>query len=162
MTLRRTATVAVVSVGLLLLLLLAQLIQSGGATARLDRLSAQANAITSTVATLDQLVYEYLLEPHERPAQQWRLLSAQLGGQLDDLEAAGGDAGAVARLRHEQVEARELFEALVGEMKDDRPDRAALAVRRSRLAEQMLLVSHAMSLEAARIHRLSIALRASV
>ncbi len=162
MTLRRTATVAVVSVSLLLLLLLVQLIRSGDTTRRLDGLSAQANGITATVSSLDHLVYEYLLQPHARPAQQWRLLSAQLGGQLDDLEAAGGDAAAVAGLRRELGKAHELFEALVDEMKGGGPDQAALAARRSRIAEQMLLGSRAMSQEAARIHRLAIRQRATV
>ncbi|MBA3936943.1 MAG: HAMP domain-containing protein, partial [Planctomycetes bacterium] len=162
MTLRRTATVAVVAVSFLLLLLLVQLIRSGDTTRRLDRMSAQANGITATVSSLDHLVYEYLLQPHARPAQQWRLLSEQLGGQLDDLDAAGGDAAAVAGLRRERGEAHELFEALVDGIKGAGPDQAALAMRRSHIAEQMLLVSRAMSQEAARIHHLTIRQRATV
>lgn len=153
MTLRRTMLLALLAAVLLMLGLLVQLIESGRTARRIDRVSSLATDVTTAVASLDQLVYEYMLHPHERPAMQWRMLSRELDDKLDALEGAGGDVIAVQRLREKNRQSGEIFEAIVAEMKRDDPALAGLVIRRSLLAEQMLFLSRSLTKDAAMIKR---------
>lgn len=158
MSLRRAVMIAVVSASLLILGLLAHLARSGAAARSLDETSRLSNAVTTAVAELDQLVYEFLLHPHPRPVQQWRILSEDLQRLFNRLEELGGATLPVERLRSEHMQARNLFETIVADAdaQATAPNAAVLHLRRSRLAEQMLLVSRAQVNHANAIHRASL------
>jgi PAS domain S-box-containing protein len=158
LSLRRAVMIAVVSASLLILGLLIHLTRSGSTARALDETSRLSNAITTTVAELDQLVYEYLLHAHQRPVQQWRILSDDLQRLFNRLDALGGHAQAVERLRSEHLQARSLFETIITdtEAQSRAPNTAVFHLRRSRLAEQMLLVSRAQVNHANAIHRASL------
>jgi PAS domain S-box-containing protein len=157
MSLRRAVVVAVASASLLILGLLVHLTRSSGTSRALDETSRLSNAITSAVAELDQLVYEYMLHPHLRPAQQWRMLSERMDGLFSALEQSGGPQLPVERLRSEHLQARDLFATIVADATTGAPATLAMNLRRSRLAEQMLLVSRSLVSHANSIHRHSLA-----
>jgi PAS domain S-box-containing protein len=156
MSLRRAVMVAVASASLLILALLIHLARSGAASRSLDETSRLSNAVTTSVAELDQLVYEFMLHPHARPVQQWRILSEDLQRLFTRLEDVGGPDQLVERLRSEHLQARELFETIVSDTNSQQaevPNAAVVHLRRSRLAEQMLLVSRSLVNHANAIHR---------
>lgn len=158
MTLRRAVMIAVISASLLILALLIHLTRSGTASRALDETSRLSNAVTTAVAELDQLVYEFMLHPHARPVQQWRILSEDIQLLFTRLEEVGGPDQLVKRLRSEHLQARELFETIVSEnfTQVQLPSIAVVQLRRSRLAEQMLLMSRALVNHANAIHRASL------
>jgi PAS domain S-box-containing protein len=158
LSLRRAVMIAVVSASLLILGLLVHLTRSSAASRSLDETSRLSNAVTTSVAEQDQLVSEYLLHPHQRPVQQWRLLSEDLQKLFSRLEVLGGPALPLQRLRNEHLQARNLFETIVLDTEDQAAtsNAAMLILRRSRLAEQMLLVSRAQVNHANAIHRASL------
>ena len=156
MSLRRAVAVAVVSCSLLILGLLLHLARSSIASRSLEETSRLSNSITTAIAELDQLVYQYMLHPHPRPAQQWLLLSEGMEGMFKALETAGGAQLAVAQLRSEHLQARQLFDAIVAETHENGSGASSIQLRRSRLAEQMLLVSRSLVNRAVAIHRESL------
>lgn len=158
MSLRRAVTIAVISASLLILALLIHLARSGTTSRALDETSRLSNAVTAAVAELDQLVHEFMLHPHPRPVQQWRILSEDLQRMFTHLEEVGGPDQLVKRLRREHLQARALFEAIVSEntTQTQPPSATVVYLRRSRLAEQMLLVSRALVNHANAIHRASL------
>jgi hypothetical protein len=158
MSLRRAVMIAVVSASLLILGLLIHLTRSGAASRALDETSHLSNAVTTAVAELDQLVYEFMLHPQQRPIQQWRILSNDLQRLFIRLEELGGPQVSIERLRSEHLQARELFETIVADSKIQPvvPNSPVVHLRRSRLAEQMLLVSRAQVNHANAIHRASL------
>jgi PAS domain S-box-containing protein len=161
MTLRRTVLVAIVSATVLIVGLLVHLAHSSRVFWSLDETSRLSNSITTAVAELDQLVYEYMLRPHSRPAEQWMKLSHQLDGLIDGLEQAGGDHLPLERLRTEQHQAQGLFESIVHENAADvAPEVANL--RRHRVAEQLLIVSRSLVNQAGAIHRTSLAQQSAI
>ena len=89
MNLRRAVMVAVATASLLILGLLIHLTRSGAASRALDETTRLSNAVTTSVAELDQLVNEFLLHPHPRPVEQWRILSEDLQRLFNRLEAIG-------------------------------------------------------------------------
>ena len=153
MNLRRAVSIAVLSATLLTVGLFAHLTHSSHASRTIDEISRLSNAITTSVAELDQLVYQFFLHPHVRPVQQWRLLSADMEGLFKALEEAAGTQSSVTRLRSGHLQARELFDALVAEVNDGALGASVVHQRRSRLAEQMLLVSRSLVNQAEVIHR---------
>jgi len=158
MSLRRAVMVAVASASLLILGLLIHLARSGVTSRALDETSRLSNAVTTAVAELDQLVYEFMLHPHARPVEQWRILSEDLQGLFGRLEDVGGPDQLMERLRSEHMQARELFETIVSDTNAQVqvPNTAVVHLRRSRLAEQMLLVSRSLVNHANAIHRASL------
>ncbi len=156
MNLRRAVSIAVLSATLLTIGLFVHLTHSSHASRTIDEISRLSNAITTSVAELDQLVYQFFLHPHVRPVQQWRLLSADMEGLFKALEAAAGTQSSVTRLRSGHLQARELFDALVAEVNDGALGASVVHQRRSRLAEQMLLVSRSLVNQAEVIHRESL------
>lgn len=161
MSLRRAVIVAVVSASLLILGLLVHLARSGAASRTLDETSRLSNAITTSVAELDRLVHEFLLHPHPRPVQQWHILSEDLQRLFTRLDEIDGPDQRAARLRGEHLQARELFETIVADVnaanaKAPVPNTAVVHLRRSRLVEQMLLVSRALVNNANAVHRASL------
>lgn len=155
MSLRRAVMVAIATASLLILGLLIHLTRSGAASRALDETTRLSNAITTSVAELDQLVYEFMLHPHPRPVEQWRILSEELQGLFNHLEEIGGPDQLVERLRSEHLQARELFETIVSdpEAQTPAPNITTVHLRRSRLSEQMLLVSRSLVNHANAIHR---------
>jgi PAS domain S-box-containing protein len=90
--------------------------------------------------------------------QRWRILGDDVQHLFNDLEALGGAALPVERLRREHLQARSLFETIVADTDTqvNAPNAAVFHLRRSRLAEQMLLVSRAQVNHANAIHRASL------
>ena len=156
MNLRRAVSIAVLSATLLTVSLFAHLTHSRHASRTVDEISRLSNAITTSVAELDQLVYQFFLHPHARPVEQWRLLSGEMEGLFKALEEAAGTQGSVSRLRSGHLQARELFDALVAEANEGALGASVVHQRRSRLAEQMLLVSRFLVKQAEVIHRESL------
>ncbi len=153
MSLRRAVIIAVVAASLLILGIILHMTRSSRASDLLQETSRLSNAITISIAELDQLVYQYMLHPHPRPVQQWLLLSAGMEDLLSALETAGGARTSVTLLRNEHLQARQLFDAIVAEVKDGSSEASTVLLRRSRLAEQMLLVSRSLVNHAVAIHR---------
>lgn len=158
MSLRRAVMVAVISASLLIVGLLIHLARSGSASRALDESSRLSNAITTSVAELDRLVHEFMLHPHARPVQQWHILSEDLQRLFARLDEVGGPDQRAGRLRSEHMQARELFDTIVADAKAQVPvpNTAVVRLRRSRLAEQMMLVSRALVNHANAIHRASL------
>ncbi len=158
LNLRRAMMVAVVSASLLIIGLLFHLARSGSISRGLDETSRWSNRVTTTVTELDHLVYEFMLHPHPRPVQQWRILSEELQRQFTRLENVSGPDQLVECLRSEHLQARELFETIVADStgQAQAPTLALVHLRRSRLVEQMLLVSRSSVNHANTIHRASL------
>lgn len=156
MKLRRAVFIAVLSATLLIIVLFAHLTHSRNASRTIDETSRLSNAITTSVAELDQLVYQFFLHPHPRPMQQWRLLSADMEMLFVALEEVAGTQSSVTRLRSDHLQARELFDALVAEVNDGTVGISVIHQRRNRLAEQMLLVSRSLVNQAEVVHRESL------
>lgn len=161
MSLRRAVIIAVASASLLILGLLIHLARSSSDSRVLGETSRLSNAVTTAVAELDQLVYDFMLHPHSRPVEQWHILSDDLQHLFTRLEELDGPNQMVERLRREHLQARELFVAIVTDstFQAQVPAQTTTSVvhlRRSRLAEQMLLVSRSLVNHANAIHRASL------
>ncbi|MBA3699873.1 MAG: GAF domain-containing protein [Planctomycetes bacterium] len=161
MSLRRAVMIAVATASLLIVGLLIHLAKSGSASRALDETSRLSNDVTTAVAELDQLIYELMLQPHPRPVQQWRILSEDLQRLFQRLEEIGGPNHLVERLRSEHLQAHELFETIVTDSTFQtqalaQTNTAVVRLRRSRLTEQLLLVSRSLVNHANAIHRASL------
>ena len=162
MTLRRTVMVALISSSLLTVGLLASRALTESTLRTLDERGRLANDITTTVAELDRLAYQFMVHPDERFAEQWLVLNRPLNGLINDLERTGSDDQSLQRMRTGQRQAQKIFEHNMGEPAGAPIVSGLASLHRQRIVEQLLTVSRSLANHAGSIHHASLTQQATI
>ena len=151
MTVRRFLIIALTVAGMLLAILLTQTVSAWRISGHVMRVTQRALEITAAAGELSQLVNEYLVDAHERPLQQWKILLQRSQRIFDTLESNEVAPAEVANFRRDLAQADQLFDVLVKETTAS-PLAEVLANRRSRIAGQLQLRMRALTNRANRLH----------